>query len=457
MRKKKDEEDLSSHKRNQLTRRELLTRAGAVGLGVAAAPLLGHFQPSARAIAGPAEQTITVTGISSFGLIRDLLPDFTKETGIRVNLQILPYAQLRQNAMADLIGGTARSDVYTMDIVWLGEWATNKYVRPLDDLVARDASEVVMGDVLPGAFNALSKWNEKIWSMPFGAYYFLMYYRADWFQEKQLSVPVTFDDYDAILPKLTDPQANRYGIAMAYQRGTPIASWYLATYAGSGGKLLSSPPKNLAPTLESEHALTVLRAYLRWMKYAPPGVVDYHWFDQTTAMQTGKIGMAGTFSINGTEMAKSDRSVAAGHLGYTYMPRLKRSDKPVIPFGGWSIAINARTEQVEPSWKFLKWVASKRVQSEIGLVNGTPMRYSALRDPELQKRYSWLVFTIRSEAAGQVYPDYRPRYPFYPKLEEALALNLNRAALGQETPERTLAKATEEIRQIIKEAGYPVS
>ena len=56
--------------------------------------------------------SITVTGISSFGLIADQLPRFTAATGIKVNLEILPYPQLRTRAMADLVGGTANSDIY---------------------------------------------------------------------------------------------------------------------------------------------------------------------------------------------------------------------------------------------------------------------------------------------------------------------------------------------------------
>ena len=88
-------------------------------------------------------ETITVTGVSSFRMIEPYIPLFEKETGITVNLQVLPYGQLRQKSMADLVGGTANSDVYLEDIIWLGEWATNGYVRPLDDLFERDRDEEI--------------------------------------------------------------------------------------------------------------------------------------------------------------------------------------------------------------------------------------------------------------------------------------------------------------------------
>src|SRR4051794_18197815 len=177
-----------------------------------------------------AKRSITVTAVSSFKLVEPLIQDFVKESGIEVDLQVLPYPQVRQKSMADFVSGTANSDVYGEDIIWLGEWAKNNYVRPLDDLIARDIPAGELADFLPGAFNALSKWDGKTWTMPFGAYYFLMYYRQDVFQKAGLSAPATLDDVDAAAAKLTDKKANFYGISMPYQRGGPISSWFLATY-----------------------------------------------------------------------------------------------------------------------------------------------------------------------------------------------------------------------------------
>jgi multiple sugar transport system substrate-binding protein len=420
---------------------------------LAGSSLLATAPARAQSDAG----SITVTGISSFGLIAAQLPRFTEMTGIKVNLEILPYPQLRTRSMADLVGGTAASDIYLQDIIWLGEWATNGYVRPLDDLLARDAAEIGTDDLLPGAFNALSKWDGKTWSVPIGAFYFLNYYRKDWFAEKNLTAPVTLDDTDADAAALTDARANRFGIAMAYQKGGPIASWFLATYAGAGGKLLVDPPRNFRPTLDSPLALNVLQHFLGWQKSAPRGVVGYHWNDQTIAMQNGRLAMAPTFSVNGTEFAKRDKSVVADTLGFTTMPKVKASDPVVVPFGGWAAAMNAKSAKTEAAWKFLKFLISPQTQLELARVSGTPVRYSTLADAELQKTYPWLGLVQSAERAGQIYPDYRPRFPFYPKIEEAMGLQLNLAALGQTEPAEALAKANAAMIDIIKEAGHPIA
>ena len=176
------------------------------------------------------ERSIVVTAVSSFKLIETLVPDFVRETGIKVDLQVLPYPQVRQRSIADFVSGTANSDVYAQDIIWLGEWAKNGYVRPLDDLIARDIKPADAADILPGAFNALSKWEGKTWSMPFGAYYFLNFYRKDLFDQAGLKAPVTLADVDAAAEKLTD------------KAKTSMASRWRTSVAGL------SPPGSSRPT-----------------------------------------------------------------------------------------------------------------------------------------------------------------------------------------------------------------
>lgn len=423
---------------------------GAAGAAAATA-LWGVSSPSAYA---DDANTISVSAIGGNEAIADLLPDFQKQSGITVNFQSLAYPALRQRSIAAFVSGNVDSDVYWEDIIWLGEWAKNGYVRPLDDLIKRDYQQSEIDDFLPGAWNAQSKWDGKTWTMPFGAYYFLNYFRSDLFDAAGMKPPVTLDDVSKDAAALNKPGARQFGIAMPYQKGTAIASWFLATYAGAGGRLLKKVPDDLTPTLDSDLALDVFTHYVEWMKYAPPGVASYHWDDQTVAMQTGKLAMAPTFSINGTEFAKPDQSVISGKVGYTYMPRQKATDAPIIPFGGWGAGIAAKSTKVEQSWKFIKWVVSAPIQKELAKSTGTPVRYSALQDPGLQKMYPWLQLVLDAEKSGQVYPDYRPRYPFYPEMEQEIGTQLNAAALGQMAPADALKTANTNLKAIITKAGY---
>ena len=127
-----------------------------------------------------------------------------------------------------------------------------------------------------------------------------------------------------------------------------------------------------------------------------------------------------------------------------------------MPFGGWAAAMNAKTTKTEAAWAFLKYLIRPDTQLELGRTGGTPVRISSMQDPALQASYPWLPFILEAEKEGRIYPDYRPRYPFYPKVEEVLGLQLNRAALGQATPAEALAAANAGIIDIVREAGHPV-
>ena len=159
--------------------------------------------------------------------------------------------------MAAFVSGTVDSDVYWEDIIWLGEWAQNGYVRPLDDLIKRDFSQADIDDFCPApgtpSRNGTAE-HGRCRSAPTTSSTII----ADLFKKAGLNAPVTLDDVDKDAAALNKPAQRQFGIAMPYQRGTAICSWFLATFAGAGGHMLKDPPNDLTPTLDSPLALDVL-------------------------------------------------------------------------------------------------------------------------------------------------------------------------------------------------------
>ncbi|MEW5960148.1 MAG: extracellular solute-binding protein, partial [Chloroflexota bacterium] len=82
---------------------------------------------------------------------RYLVPKFEEETGVKVTLDELGYVDLYQKLTADFVGHTASYDLMTVDIVWSGEFAANRYTLPLDDFMARDEAELQLDDIMPVA------------------------------------------------------------------------------------------------------------------------------------------------------------------------------------------------------------------------------------------------------------------------------------------------------------------
>lgn len=60
--------------------------------------------------------------------------------------------------------------------------------------------------------------------------------------------------------------------------------------------------------------------------------------------------------------------------------------------GGWGVSINADSsdKNAEIAWEFIKYMTSKEVQKDWMRNDGAPIRYSTLKDSELNKEMPWL-------------------------------------------------------------------
>jgi len=383
-----------------------------------------------------------------------LVEEFEEETGINVVLDILPYSSLREQAITDFSTGMGEYDIYAMDIVWTGEWAEAGFITPIDEFI-EDRDEINWGDLLPGAKEGLMLWEDQIVAMPLGSYHFATMYRKDWFEEKELEVPVTMEDYREVLPKLTEPEKGRYGISVPYVRGAPITHYSLAVVSGLGQSLLANPPHNYSPQIDAPISVAAFTLYKDFLDWGPPGMRDFDWHDNRAEFIQGNAAMATNWT-SGLARVEAEDAESAGNTGYTYLPRLSRNNEPTVPFGGWSMVINDDSTQKEAAFEFMKWFVSEEVQKEYARLGGTPNTLSAISDPKLQERFPFYEWVEEVESNGYADPQVRPRYPFWPKMEEILGSRLSQIMVKDAPVRETLRQANLEIEEVIKEAEYPV-
>ncbi|HVM85812.1 MAG TPA: extracellular solute-binding protein, partial [Candidatus Binatia bacterium] len=55
-------------------------------------------------------------------IIEAMLPDFTKQTGIKVEFQKLVYSDMHQKLVTQLIGNASYYNVLEVDFLWAGEF-----------------------------------------------------------------------------------------------------------------------------------------------------------------------------------------------------------------------------------------------------------------------------------------------------------------------------------------------
>lgn len=377
-------------------------------------------------------------------VIEEMLPLFEAETGIDVQMDIIPYNGLRERTLTDLVSGSASFDVITMDIVWMGEWAEAGFITQLDEYIERDG--VDMDAFLPGALDGLAYWDGDTYGMPIGAYHFLMHYRTDLLEEVGMDTPTTFDDVMAFGEAVQDPASDQYGIAVPMVRGAPIVHYSLAYLSGAGGGVLNDARE---PTMDSQVARDVYTYYEQFLDIGPDGMPSYDWFSVSDAYQQGRVAMLGAWNVVSPGFENPDESVVAGDTEYSVMPKLNDGDEAQVPFGGWSLVINDDSRKKEAAWEFIKWITSEEVHLEYAQRGGTPVRFDTLENEELQAERPWYEIVLEIERNGLSDARYRPRIPEWVEIEETLGLNLNEAMIGQKTVEEALEESQSELEEIL--------
>jgi multiple sugar transport system substrate-binding protein len=372
---------------------------------------------------------------------RYLLPKFEAQTGIKITMDELGYVDLYQKLTADFVAHSAQYDLMTMDIVWSGEYAANKYTLPLNDFIEKDKAALNLDDI-PEVMWTQGEYKGQYMAFPLGGYANVLNYRKDLFEAKGLKPPTTQEELLEDAKLLTDEANGVYGIALL-GAGSAGAQDYMVFVQQHGGSILDKDGKVAVNTPEN---VKILEFFGSLFKYAPPGNADYWWDQRETAFREGKVAMMEGWSISRNDYEDPTLSKVVGKVDITYAPNAAGVVQKV-GFGGWGIGINADSEKTkqEAAWEFIKWLASPDVQKEWVLHRGPPLRISTMKDPEIVKALPWMPILLDSFMKGD--GDYRPRIPQYSIIQDALGTYVNAFLVGKETAQSALDKAQAQIEQ----------
>ncbi len=104
----------------------------------------GQSEGGGAAKEGEAKQAVTITAAmqqhTAVDAIKAMLPDFEKQTGIKVKFDILPQEELHSKTELALASNSDQYDVVMMDMMFTTQYAKAGWVAPLDDMIAKKRS-----------------------------------------------------------------------------------------------------------------------------------------------------------------------------------------------------------------------------------------------------------------------------------------------------------------------------
>lgn len=373
---------------------------------------------------------------------RALIPRFNELSGIDLTMEELGYVDLRQKATADFVGETANYDLITVDIVWSGEYGQNKWTVDLKPLMERDAAQLNMDDILPVMWT-LGSWGEGQWAYPLAGYANILNYRKDLLDAAGVGVPKTLPELQDAATKLTNPDGSVYGIGLLGAKGPAVAQDFMAYLQQFGSSLLDAEGK---PAIDTEANLRALEGFKELFKAAPPDAPNWWWGERNDAFSAGTIAMMLNWSTAIKNHKNPELNKFAETIETTYSPLGNEAGK--YGFGGWGIGINADSKSQDAAWMFIKWLSCADTQKAWIDNNGSPIRRSTLEDPEMVAKYPWFPVLLESFAQGD--GEYRPREPWYSKMEDVIGTQVNAYLVDQIDAKTALANMQTGAEEAIK-------
>jgi len=406
---------------------------------------------------------IYFAGLPMGQVMKEMMPEFTKETGITVNFLEIPYDNVRSKELTSVRQDQGAYDVMYVDDIWMYEYAKEGIVIPLTDYVSRDSLEVDFDDFVDKVVVAESILNDTIWLMPQRADAQCLFYRTDLFENPKnisdfrnkygydLNPPETWDQFKDIAEFFTrdttgDGKIDLYGTTLTLKRPHFAFEFFAMRYwSFTNSQFLDG---NSKPIFNTPGGVEALNYLVSLKEYAPPGVSNWQHDESITAFAAGMTAMCPQWFAFYPTFNDPNTSTIVDKFSVALVPGMYHEDQLVRApsIGGGSFGVPVDSKNMEAAWEFIKFMTGKRFMKNAAMRGAIVTRKSIYTDPEVLEKHPIYDLHLKSLEISW----YRPRLVRYAELQETIGLAVSRAFVGEMSSQEALKIAEESALEITK-------
>jgi len=392
--------------------------------------------------------------------LKEVSPDWTAITGADVIVEGFGYDPLHEKQILACSQSDDQYDVLFIDGIWVGEFVEAGCLDPVEERVAATDPEIAATDDYVESFAGQAYWEGTLQCLPIAGYWHMLHYRKDLFAEAGLEPPETFDELMAAAKFFAESPdyPDVAGMAMNFQRGSAAGQQFFEWIYSAGGKPWESnyPGSEDAyadqtPLFNSPQAVEMVQFFKDMVPYGPPGVEQFAWDERANAFTQGKVAMINNWSVRTPLFTDPEISKVTDKFDVAMFPHAEGAES-VPPVGGWIMCINQHTDQKDMAWDYMKWLASPEIHKQFVLAGGPPSRHSAMADADINAAMPWVPTLYESAKVG--WQEGRPRHSMTFEMIDALGLQVNRAIVGDATPQEAMDEANANVTKMLTRAGY---
>ncbi len=391
--------------------------------------------------------------------VMKVLPQFTKETGIKVEVDLLQYLKMREKQTLEL---TKRKGDYDLIAYVVFSKADYVYADQLENLARffmnpkladpnYDAGDLIDGyvkniGVVGGTKGYLPGPLHSVYGIPFGSETSVLGYRKDIFEKHNLKVPETYDELMALVCKIPKLEPGMGGLASRAASGHQASHAFLLHLAPLGGRIFD---EKWNPIVNNEAGVKAAKALKKIVDCGPEGAKTFAFAEAGNAFLQGNTAMFLDTTVFASSVEDPKKSKVVGKVGWAPHPKGVRRGSQT---GGFGIAIPKNAQNKEAAFLLMQWLTSKHGDKLVAMAGGNPSRYSTHADPDVNKKYPHMK--IFGEALQDADPDWRPIIPVWGKINADLGTTLSKVLTEDLDPQKALDGVAQRTRVIMKDAGY---
>lgn len=428
---------------------------GAIGAALMATTALAN--PYA-----PYEGTTLVVNFPAhphYDAVMKILPEFTKQTGIEVEVDQLPYLKMRERQTLELGQDEGDYDLIAYVVFSKADYVfadqlenlAKYFMNPKLSNPAYDASDLIDGYVYNIGFAGGEKGylegkTGSLFGIPYGSETSILGYRKDIFEKHGLEVPKTYDEMLDIACKIPELEPGMGGLASRAASGHHASHAFLLHLAPLGGRVFDN---EWNPTVNNAAGVQAAEALKQIVDCGPEGAASFGFGEALGSFLNGDTAMFLDTTVVAGQIDNPSKSKVVGKVGWAMHPMGVRRGSQT---GGFGIGIPANAENKDAAFLLMQWLTSKEGDKLVAMAGGNPSRFSTHADAEVNAKFPHM--STFGEALKHADPDWRPIIPVWGKINADLGTTLSKVLTEDLDIKEALDGVAERTKVVMEEAGY---
>jgi len=394
-----------------------------------------------------------------FNAVMKVVPEFTKETGIKVEVDQLQYLKMREKQTLELTKNRGDYDLIAYVVFSKADYV---YADQLENLAryfmnpkladpGYDADDLIDGyvaniGVAGGNKGYLPGKTGSLYGIPFGSETSILGYRKDIFDKHGLSVPTSYDELLDVACKIPQLEPGMGGLASRAASGHHASHAFLLHLAPLGGRIFDdewNPIVNNAEGIAAANALKTI------VGCGAEGAQTFGFAEAGASFLQGNSAMFLDSTVFAGQVNDPSKSKVVGKVSWAAHPAGVRRGSQT---GGFGIGIPKNAQNKEAAFLFMQWLTSKKADKLIALEGGNPSRYSTHADAQVNAKFPHM--STFGEALKYADPDWRPIIPVWGKINADLGTTLSKVLTEDLDIKTALDGVAARAKAVMTEAGY---